>query len=416
MVDAKDAVDITTAFSNVRNTYDSIFLFDINSCRYVYNSKSLLDCAFCYDCRNCENCLLSIGLRNKKFHIKNKPYSKKEYERILASYRLDTWTGTQKAKQEFEEFIVDFPRRLANFNNCVNCSGNYLINSKNAVSCFNAVKVENSKFFENGDTIKDSYDCHSGGEQELCYEGINPDNSYGTHFTSYCHKDRNVLYSDSCQTSEELFGCVGLKNAKYCILNKQYSPEEYKRLKGRIIEHMKQTEEWGEFFPINLSTFGYNETLAQENFPFAREKAVAGGYKWQDKLQFTTGKETIKEIPDGINDVPNSISQEVLLCNQCGRNYQVIEEELLFYKRNKIPIPRKCFFCRLKDRLEMRNPVKLWHRKCQCAGPKSENGVYTNTAPHQHGVGHCPNEFETSYSPERKEIVYCESCYNAEVV
>ncbi|MFH1193084.1 MAG: hypothetical protein V1656_02080 [Candidatus Jorgensenbacteria bacterium] len=46
----------------------------------------------------------------------------------------------------------------------------------------------------------------------------------------------------------------------------------------------------------------------------------------------------------------------------------------------------------------------------------SENGAYTNTVPHIHGGGKCPNEFETSYAPERKEIVYCESCYNAEVV
>ncbi len=27
----------------------------------------------------------------------------------------------------------------------------------------------------------------------------------------------------------------------------------------------------------------------------------------------------------------------------------------------------------------------------------------------------CPNEFETSYAPERPEIVYCEKCYQQEV-
>ena len=58
----------------------------------------------------------------------------------------------------------------------------------------------------------------------------------------------------------------------------------------------------------------------------------------------------------------------------------------------------------------------MWHRKCTCAGEKSENSVYTNTAQHFHENGHCPNEFETSYAPERPEIVYCEQCYNAEVV
>ncbi len=57
----------------------------------------------------------------------------------------------------------------------------------------------------------------------------------------------------------------------------------------------------------------------------------------------------------------------------------------------------------------------MWHRKCQCAGAKSENGVYANTSKHDHGDNHCPNEFETSYAPGRPEIVYCEQCYNSEV-
>jgi hypothetical protein len=47
--------------------------------------------------------------------------------------------------------------------------------------------------------------------------------------------------------------------------------------------------------------------------------------------------------------------------------------------------------------------MKLWHRQCMC----SKN--------HPHHGGRCSNEFETSYSPDRKEIVYCEQCYNSEV-
>ena len=33
---------------------------------------------------------------------------------------------------------------------------------------------------------------------------------------------------------------------------------------------------------------------------------------------------------------------------------------------------------------------------------------------HDHN-GKCQIEFETSYAPERLEIVYCESCYNQEI-
>jgi hypothetical protein len=37
---------------------------------------------------------------------------------------------------------------------------------------------------------------------------------------------------------------------------------------------MKSTGEWGEFFPLSLSLFGYNETVAQDYFPLAQEEAI----------------------------------------------------------------------------------------------------------------------------------------------
>ena len=62
------------------------------------------------------------------------------------------------------------------------------------------------------------------------------------------------------------------------------------------------------------------------------------------------------------------------------------------------------------------NKQKLHKRKCQCAGEKSDNNVYQNTTSHiDHEKEHCPNEFETAYSPDREEIVYCEKCYQGEV-
>ena len=71
-----------------------------------------------------------------------------------------------------------------------------------------------------------------------------------------------------------------------------------------------------------------------------------------------------------------------------------------------LPLPRKDFECRHRDRMAKRNPRKLWHRKCM-----KEN---------------CANEFETAYAPDlryaegsgeasRPEIIYCERCYQAEI-
>ncbi|MCB9806736.1 hypothetical protein H6768_02390 [Candidatus Peribacteria bacterium] len=44
---------------------------------------------------------------------------------------------------------------------------------------------------------------------------------------------------------------------------------------------MQSTGEWGEFFPLTLSPFGYNETVAQDYFPISEKEAQKKGYKWK---------------------------------------------------------------------------------------------------------------------------------------
>ncbi len=39
---------------------------------------------------------------------------------------------------------------------------------------------------------------------------------------------------------QNCFGCISLRNASYCILNKQYTKEEYEALVPQIIEHMSK--------------------------------------------------------------------------------------------------------------------------------------------------------------------------------
>jgi len=78
--------------------------------------------------------------------------------------------------------------------------------------------------------------------------------------------------------------------------------------------------------------------------------------------------------------------------------------EYQFYKSMSIPIPRLHPDERHKNRLKKQNPMKLWSRSCMCE-QESHN--------HQ---GKCPNEFKTSYEPNRPDIVYCEKCYQQEVV
>ena len=172
------------------------------------------------------------------------------------------------------------------------------------------------------------------------------------------------------------------------IFNKKYSKEEYEKFVPKIIEHMKQTGQFGEFFPGQMAYYGYNETIAQDYFPLSKEQALAEGYKWKDSDEKEYKTQTYK-IPERIKDVPDDILTQVLACVTCGKNYKIVEEELKFYHRMNLPIPVKCHDCRHKIRFNMRNKRHLNKRTCQ----------------------KCGTEIETTYSPQRPEIVYCEKCY-----
>lgn len=426
LINGKDIADSAFSMGECQYLYDTVMTEKCYKCRNVYYSDALVDCAFCYDCRDSLDCFMCVGLRHKRYCFKNKQYSKEEYEQIIAEYKLDTWSGVERAKKEFESMLLRYPRKFSNLKNCTRCTGDALINGKNSKYCFNVQRPEDCKWIENSDTPKDSYDLSIGGELSYCYEGITPDHSYMSTFAIFSWKNTDVAYVDACHSSKYLFGCAGLKKAEYSILNKQYTKEEYQEMVSRIKASMNEKPyadksgtiyRFGEFFPAELSYFGYNESVAGSSFPMTKEEAVNKNYKWQDKLQFTTSKETIKseEIPESIDNVSESILNEVLACIKCNRNYRITTQEFSFYKSMKIPLPRHCFYCRHEARIKIKNPNELWHRGCQCAGEKSENQVYVNTIEHEHKQDHCPNEFETSYAPDRPEIVYCESCYNKEI-
>lgn len=226
--------------------------------------------------------------------------------------------------------------------------------------------------------------------------------------------------------SSNLFGCVSVNKKSYCILNKQYTKEEYGELAPKIIKQMKEVPYidkqgrkyfYGEFFPTELSAFAYNETLAQQYYPLTKEEALKTGYSWKN-IAPQEYKITLdaKDLPDHIKDAPDSILDKVIGCIKCGHAFRLIAQELDFHRKMNVPLPRECFQCRLQEKIKNQpNPTRYFKRNCRCAGSGSENGIYKNESGHSHGFGHCLNEFETFYAPDRPEIVYCKECYQAEV-
>jgi CxxC-x17-CxxC domain-containing protein len=371
--------------------YDSVASQHLYQCSYLTHCDNCNDCSFGIDLKGCRNCIGCIGLRQRQFCIFNEQYSEDDYKQKAASLGLNSYEGLKRFQQQYGEWIRTFPRKSVHMVNCENCIGDDLFNCKNVVG-FQQDAAEYCKFIVHGDAPKNSYDVSQTGRPEWCYEGATPDNSYMTHFTTWCWKDKNVMYSDNCHSCEHLFGCIGLKRKQYCILNRQYTKEEYERMVPKIIDRMTRDGEWGEFFPMTMSPYCYNETAAQEYFPREKEQVQALGLQWRDDDPKVYKPQQVI-IPDRIEDVPDSMTGDILACENCRRNFKILHQELTFYRTMNLPAPHTCYDCRYRDRVKRRNPRKLWERAC----------------------AKCGNDIQSSFSPDRLEIVYCEECYLQEV-
>ncbi len=398
---------------------------DVYNSTRVFYSRGVYDCLdsyFLLHCRNCTDCIGCVNLRNQSNCIFNTQYTKEEYEKKKAELRLDTASGVEKFRKEFDEFKNTFPSKYAEIYNSVNSTGNYITHAKNVQNCFHSYESEDCKHsIHVWRGVKDCMDCNTVGRAaEKIYNTLNTGLEGSNVICGfYCWSSNFVSYSFNCPNSTNLFGCVGMRKKSYAILNKTYEKDEYEKIKNHIIEELKNKGVYGEFFPAELSPFGYNETSAIDEFPLTKAEALAQGFRWEDYPRGTYDKGTIEweNVPDSIKEIGTiDAVKEIFTCTNCTKNYRIIDDELTFYSRLEIPLPRWCPECRFKRRVGGRNPHKLWKRSCSCAGNQSTNAKYKNTGTHFHVDSSCPNEFETSYAPNRPEIVYCEQCYQSEVV
>jgi len=352
----------------------------------------------------------------------NKQYSEEEYKKRLATYDFGSYQGLEKFKKEYDDFIKTQFRRYAFIYKSFNVTGDNVMNSKNSRNIFDIFwSNEDCKYVAHGGDLKFGYDGYGTGKGELIYESVDTgiDASMNL-FGVLTHGSIKTYYTYMCYSSDNLFGCVGLQKRKYCILNKQYTKEEYEKLLPKIIEHMNEMPyvdaqgrvyKYGEFFPIELSPFYYNETILQDYYPMERNVAESYGFRWKEREKRDYKiKIKAEDLPDHIKDVDEFIVGKVIGClhagtchEQCTEAFRIRLDEFNFLRRNNIALPRLCPNCRHFQRLKKRNPLKLWHRQCMC-----------DRSSHEH-EGVCTNEFETSYAPDRPEIVYCEKCYQREV-
>lgn len=308
----------------------------------------------------------------------------------MKEWNMGSYTKMKEAEKKFHQEILKHPLRGNIILHSTNATGDYISDSKDIHESFDVEKTDTARHSWGVEYSRDIYDCDFVYYGENCYENISNNKSTNITFSfGIWNGVYNAAYSMLCvNNSNNIFGSISLKQKRYCILNKQYEPEEYKKLLPKIKDHMRKTGEYGEFFPASFSFFGYNESVAQDYFPLTKEQAKEKNFNWHEEKIIKNEKRNTT-LPDDIQDAGDKIVDEIFACADCEKSYKIIPQELKIYRLAHIPLPRKCPNCRHLDRMKRRNLRKLFDRSCT----------------------KCHAKMQSSYAPNRPEKIFCEECY-----
>lgn len=359
---------------------------------------------FSFDCRGCDYIIGCSGLRHKQYQIFNRQVTPEEFQKYLAEHPLSSHVVVEGLKHEAEAFRRTLPQRAVYIDSSVHCSGNFIKESKNCLQCWNSEKSENTRYGMFMLDVKDSMDVTSVWWGTKLYEFMGGSEQLANIFfsTQILRSCRNIEYSHLLFNCANCFGCINMRNRQYCVLNQQYSEDEYRELTTKIrqqmmtmpyVDHRRRMYKYGEFFPYDASPFGYNETVAIEYFPIDETAIRKMGYRFNDYTQEQNLQASTYLVPDDIRDVGDDILEKVLTCEVTGKHYRIIPMELDFYRRFGLPIPRRAPFERHRKRVEFIGYHRhLYVRNC----------------------AKCDAEIHTAYLLNEFPLVYCEDCYRKE--
>jgi len=398
-IGSKDCVDCDSMWES-ETCYECLKGEKLYKCFFCELSSDCLDSCFLFDCKNCSDCFGGTNLRNKKYVFFNEQLTKEDYEKKIESINLGNYETLEEYKKKFLELKKSTIHPALHVKNIVNSLGEFLDNCKNCYSVYYFYESENSAYSMGALGSKDSYDVDGGTSRERCYEGISisTEKLFNVKFFTCVNESRDIEYSDLLRNCHDCFGCIGLSNKSFCILNKQYEEEEYWQTVDQIKFKMLERGEYGEFFPPSLATISYNISILISYRGFNNlEVAKKYGYRMEEVekgSEFTGDVVPSEDLPLNIKDVEDSILDKVVLDKESGKKFRIVPYELSFYQKHNLPLPRH-------------HPDTRRNRKLNFWTLKME--FYDRTCPK------CGAKMQSYFKPNDPETVYCVDCYRKEV-
>ncbi len=354
----KDCID--SAF-----LYDSELCFESVDCRACYHCRNsyLCDncsnCDFCFNMRGCQDCFMCSDLQNQKFCIQNKAYSKEEYEKRMGEIHFGSFKVFSFLKEKFvREVMAGKPYvRLINIENS---DGNFLINTKNCHKCFDVEGAQDCMYYRIGaNGCKDVVDSHAVVDgSELIYGNVSTTESYNCHNVIGCWTSKNCCYGEFNQGCENCIGCISLRYKKNCVFNKQYSEEEFNKIKAHIQNELG--ESWGHPFPFKLAPFSYLESACPEYNSLTKAEVEHMGWRYgQERVTEQGETHPVSELTDDIGDLKESKLDEAYECARSHKSFKIIPQEIRLLKKIVAPLPRFHHEIRHQDRVQFRKKPNI---------------------------------------------------------
>ena len=379
--------------------YEGLFSFYLYKSSFCYFSNNCIESFFLFDCRNCQNCFGCVNLRNKRYYVFNQKLSKDEYNEFIKSIYPLSRQELSFNEEKFWKLVKELPMNGSRNLSSDSVSG---VNIKNSKNMFDVIDSNHSENVRHSDSVvyhNNSMDAtFSGGNSSLLYM----DSNIGSHSSSV----KFSVSSKSCTDSEFIFNskncsncfmCFGLQNKSYCILNKQYTKEEYFKMIDLIKLEMLNKGEYSDGVGMEFSAQAYNFSLAQAVYPLDNNTVVKlGGYVAKDPESNAVNIEIIKyqELPEYIEDISNDILNKAIICKISGRPFKITESELAFYRRMRLPLPDTHPSLRIEKRHQLAPDGKKYKSFCS----------------------RCNKKIETLFNPEGNFNFYCENCFAKEVL
>ena len=217
--------------------YECVDVLKCYNSTYLNYCQRITDSHYCWDCGDSHHLFGCVHLHFKEYCIFNIQYTKEEYEKKV----IDLLKQSPSIHlEEMKKISMKFPVSTSYIAHSENSDyGNHVDFSKNMYLCFDSAHSENSCYLYDAHHIKNSFDLTQSFHSQFCYECVDSSTLNNCHHMINCDSIFDSGFCSDCKNSNHLLGCVAIDKKEYCILNKQYTKDEYEKIVQEIMSTFK---------------------------------------------------------------------------------------------------------------------------------------------------------------------------------